>query len=101
MVWFVLPQGIRNFARQVGRGNANWETLVFNVDVDGWNAHFNVNINQKGNMVRRTEARAEVDFTYAPVGCIIIAPNLQRGRHKRIDSRGCLKGPTIVDHLFR
>ncbi|CAN0530254.1 unnamed protein product, partial [Ectocarpus sp. 12 AP-2014] len=44
-------QGIANFARRVGRGNSDWETLVFDVGVGGWNAHFNVNINQKGNMV--------------------------------------------------
>lgn len=54
-VWFVLPQGIANFARRVGRGNSDWETLVFDVGVDGWSAHFSVNINQKGNMVRRKD----------------------------------------------
>ncbi|CAM9195525.1 unnamed protein product [Ectocarpus sp. 8 AP-2014] len=44
-------KGIANFARRVGRGNSDWETLVFDVGVGGWNAHFSVNINQKGNMV--------------------------------------------------
>lgn len=58
--WFVLlfaqRQGIQNFARRVGRGQSNWETLIFDVAINGSDAHFEVAINQKGEMVRRALA---------------------------------------------